>query len=304
MNIVLGNAHVFEHVGIDRRTVRYNRIIVLFTRNIRLRLSVDPHFGVFDKNRIAGQSDRPFDIVFALVDRTDDDPLVHQHLAAAPVAVTTLVLPQSVIIAVRRISQTYRISFRKVEYDRIVAFYVSESFQSVVRPLDPFDERLFGLRKRHRIVHQRHRNRRIRDARTVGRLADAEIVADQHTLFHRRRRNHVHLEDEDPDQRSHDRREQNRFDPLGSLAVGLVGSLAFLVLPPEQAVHRLRYINIVNHDQSQQQPQVARPDHEPQQVNDRYHAEFYPAVTPNRFQFVQKFIHSRPVNRFPLDPSW
>ena len=166
----------------------------------------------------------------------------------------------------------------------------------MIGPLDPLDKRLFGLRQRHRIVYKRERERRIGHLGTVGHLAHAQIVAHQHALLHRRSRDDIHLEEKDPDERCHDRRKDDCLDPLGGFTVGFVRTFALLVFFPEQAVHPLRDIDIVDHHDSQQKPQIPCPDDEPQQIQKRDDSEPDPPIRPNLLQSIHRCIH--PLDRF------
>ena len=219
-----------------------------------------------------------------------------------PFAERILVAAQHVVIGGVLILQKDGVARREVEDHHVVAFDFAQPLEPVVRPLDGFGERFFGLREGHRVMHERERQRRVGHLRSVGHFAHIEIVADQQRLFHRRSRDDVHLEDEDMHQRSHDRGEDDGVYPFVYGLVDLALLAHTCVVAPDVAVEELRDVEVEDHRQPQQHPEIAGPYDEPERVKQRGEREADPFVAEECLDFshIRKFISAgRPSSRRP-----
>ena len=220
------------------------------------------------------------DVILALVHRAaDDGVLLREALASLLLAERLFVAAQHVVVGHGLVFEQYGVARREIEDHHVVAFDPAQSLEPVVGPLDRLGKRFFRLRERHRVVYERERQRRVGHLRAVGHLAHVEVVADQQRLFHRRGGDDVHLEDEDVHQRRHHRGEDDGVDPFVDGLVGLAPLAEAYVVAPHVAVEELRNVEVEDHHQPQQQPEVARPYDEPQRVEQRGEREADPFVT-------------------------
>ena len=255
-------------------------ILVLDAGERLLRRSVDPHLPVAHFERIARDGDAALDVILALVHRAaDDGVLLREALASLLLAERLFVAAQHVVVGHGLVFEQYGVARREIEDHHVVAFDPAQSLEPVVGPLDRLGKRFFRLRERHRVVYERERQRRVGHLRAVGHLAHVEVVADQQRLFHRRGGDDVHLEDEDVHQRRHHRGEDDGVDPFVDGLVGLAPLAEAYVVAPHVAVEELRNVEVEDHHQPQQQPEVARPYDEPQRVEQRGESEADPFVT-------------------------
>ena len=135
------------------------------------------------------------------------------------------------------------------------------------------------------MVYEGERHRRVGHLGAVGHLAHVEVVADEKRRLHRRRRDDVHLEDEDVDERGDDRCENDCVDPLVDEFVGRAAAAPFAVAPADEPREEMREVEVDDDQFAQQQPQVARPDDEPQDIEEAPEDEAEPFVTQDCLDF-------------------
>ena len=280
-----------------------HHVVVLQSGYRLLRFAVDPHLSVADFEQVARKPHAAFDVVLAFVDRAADHRVFFvEAFASLLLAERLLEAAQRVVIGHVLVFEQHRVARREVEDHHVVAFDFAQPLEPVVRPLDGFGERFFGLREGHRVMHERERQRRVGHLRSVGHLAHIEIVADQQRLFHRRGGDDVHLEDEEMHQRRHDRREDDGVDPFVHRAVGFAALAHLHVVAPDVAVEELRDVEVEDHRQPQQHPEIAGPYDEPERVKQRGEREADPFVAEECLDFshIRKFISAgRPSSRRP-----
>ena len=263
---VLSDAEVVD--GILREGRRgLHHVVVLQSGYRLLRFAVDPHLSVADFERVARKPHAALDVVLAFVHRTADHRVfLVEALASLLLAERLLETAQRVVIGHVLVFEQHRVARREVEHHHVVAADRLESLETVVGPLDRLGERFLGLREGHRVVYEGERQRRVGHLRSVSHLAHVEVVADEQRPLHRRGGDDVHLEDEDVHQRRHDRREDDGVDPLVNRLVDCAALAHLHVVAPHVAVEELRDVEVEDDRQSQQHPEVARPDHEPERI--------------------------------------
>ena len=93
-------------------------------------------------------------------------------------AIAHLIIVHSLIPLIR----AERVTSRIVEYHDIVQFHLTQAFHPAIIPMRPLDIRL-ALYDWQRVLRQRHRQRRLRDAWPVAHFRYEEIIARQQRLL-------------------------------------------------------------------------------------------------------------------------
>ena len=94
------------------------------------------------------------------------------------------------------------------------------------------------------------------------------------------------------DERCRDNSEHNGLYPAPGFTVGLVGRLALLMFFTEKEPRQIfRNVDVEYDGQSEKHPRIARPYHEPQNINYRYDGKFGPSIPEKRTHLTPKFLH-------------
>ena len=86
-------------------------------------------------------------------------------------------------------------------------------------------------------------------------------------------------------QRRHHRGEDDGVHPLVNRLVGLAAFAHAPVAAPDVAVEEARDVEVVDDRKSEQQPKVARPDHEPKRIEQCGEGESHPLVSEESLDF-------------------
>ena len=135
-----GYAQLLECVLCQRRRGAH-RVAILFLGDGLLRLAVYEEFRIDYAYRVPGHCDTALDVVLALVYGACYYGVVLLQLAATLLRpVLLLIVAQHVVIGHGLILQKNSIPCREVKYHHVVAFDLSQTLQSVVRPFDALAE--------------------------------------------------------------------------------------------------------------------------------------------------------------------
>ena len=299
-NVVFRYAEFVESPPADGIACGTHIIVVLTPWSIPVSYAVDIKVSVYDRYGIARQTDAALHVVFALVGGVGDDRILPlEQFPPAPLAVSKLEFAQHIVIGDIGILHEYGIASGKIKHHDVVALHAAASSQALIGPLHCFRIGLFRLRKWHSVVHQRKRQGSHGHPRPVSHFADTEIIAHQQRLFHRGGGYPVHLEDIGMDERCRDNSEHNGLYPAPGFTVGLVGRLALLMFFAEKEPRQIfRNVDVEYDGQSEKHPRIARPYHEPQNINYRYDGKFGPSIPEKRTHLTPKFLHCSVVLSF------
>ncbi len=287
---VFGDAEPLEGV-LRQRRFGVDGVGALDALDGALLCAVDPHVAVDDPQRIARQGDAALDVVLALVHGArDDGELPLELLAALLGPQRRLVAAQRVVVGRGLVLDGYRVAGREVEDHHVVALDAPQPAEPVVGPADRLRERLARLGEGHGVVDERERERRVGHLGAVGHLAHVEVVAHEQRFLHRRGGDDIHLEDEDVDERRHDRGEDDGVDPLVDHSVAAAVLAQTGVAAADPAVEVFRDVEVVDHRDTQQQPEVAGPYHEPERIEERRQREAEPFVAQERFDLFHRRV--------------
>jgi hypothetical protein len=148
-----------------------------------------------------------------------------EALASLLLAERLFVAAQHVVVGHGLVFEQYGVARREIEDHHVVAFDPAQSLEPVVGPLDRLGKRFFRLRKGHRVVYERERQRRVGHLRAVGHLAHVEVVADQQRRDQRARGDVEGLEQQGADDERDEKRLDDHLDRLEDAAFFL-GRLA------------------------------------------------------------------------------
>ena len=154
---------------------------------------------------------------------------------------------------------------REIKHNCVVILDFPESGKPLVRPLDPFKVGI-SPDQWHGIGREREGQRRIGQSWSVGDLANIEMVSHQQGFFHGGGRDLVILEQENIDQGNSDHGEYQCIQPFNPHTV------LFFTAFPERPVDLLADIDVEDHDQTEQPPEISQPD-DPQDIDKRCKAE-------------------------------
>ena len=178
---------------------------------------------IADLKRLSRQSDTALHIVLTTVSRTGDDLSVFIGVLEDGIAtsliddlkvveallsrervrirtvridlITNAVAHLVIVVCLILRGRTERVASREVEHHDIIQLYLAQTLHTTIVPVGPIEIAL-ALHHRQRMLGQWHRQRCLRDTRSIGYFRHKEVVACQQRFLQRTRWNHVVLEEE------------------------------------------------------------------------------------------------------------
>ena len=178
---------------------------------------------------------------------------------------------QAIEVLILRIGR-HGIARRVIEYDDVVQFGASEALHAPIIPMGIIDVTP-AIEHRQRMLHQRHREWRLRNARSVRKLTYQKIIAREHRLLQRRRRDDEVLKEKLIEKVNGHQGKDDRVDPAHNFACRRI----FQFLPPAP-FDALRNVKVEDQGQDEQAPKTLHPIQEKQveqRINDTLDEVFF-----------------------------
>ena len=180
------------------------------------------------------------------------------------------------VIVLLRMFRSDGVARRIIEDHNVAELHFAQSLHASVVPMRPF-KIAARTSDRHGVLRQRHGERRLRDARSVGEFGNEEIVARQQCFLQRRRRNHEVLEEKLVEEIDGNEGKDDGVDPAHHEADGAV-----LGVFPPSPVDKFAHVDVVDKRHDEESPPRANPIEE-EEVESEHDAELDVTASAGRY---------------------
>ena len=180
------------------------------------------------------------------------------------------------VIVLLRMFRSDGVARRIIEYQDVAELHFAQSAHASVVPMRPF-KIAARASDRHGVLRQRHGERRLRDARSVGEFGNEEIVARQQCFLQRRRRNHEVLEEKLVEEIDGNEGKDDGVNPAHHEADGAV-----LGVFPPSPVDKFAHVDVVDERHDEESPPRANPIEE-EEVESEHDAELDVTASAGRY---------------------